>query len=93
MAATVGHTGFRIKVCHGNQPNKTELVLYKLLFSPYKLFKTVVHISNKIKSLNYKSGCGIYVCAFKRRANLGNSHKLSINWIKKQPAFLPVKIL
>ena len=61
----------RMKACHRNQPNKSKLSLYKLLFSPFKWLYT----SNKTEYFSYKGRCGgcerTHIEVFKTRADLG----------------------
>ena len=77
MVAIVGivsRRGLRIEARHRNQPNMCKLVLYKPLLHLYSHIKQL-YISNKMKYIGYKGGCGVYgpthIRSFKRRAGLG----------------------
>ena len=67
--------GLRIEVRYRNQPNKSKLLLYKLLFSLLHLKR--LYTNNKTEHFSYKGGCGVPGCTrievFKRRAGLGYS--------------------
>ena len=62
-------------MCHRNQPNKSNLEMYKPLLY-YKSHLKQLYISNKMEQSNYKDGCGVHghTCneAFKSKAALGN---------------------
>ena len=64
LVSIVSRRGLRIEACHRNQPNKTMLVMYKLLLSLLKQ----LYIGNKTEHLNYKGTC---IETFKTRAGLG----------------------
>ena len=68
-----GHD-LRIEACHRNQPSKSILSLYKLLFSLQHSFKWL-YTSNKMEHFSYKGGCdgygSVHIEVFKRRAGLG----------------------
>ena len=74
IVGIVSRHGLGIKVQHRNQPNKSNLVLYKLLLYCNSDLKWL-YISNKIKRFIYKDNSGIHVCTrikvFKRRVGLG----------------------
>ena len=77
MAAIVNiisRHGLRIEAHRRNQTNKSKLALYKPLLCLYSHLKQLP-ISNKMKHLSYKGGCGVRghsrIEAFKRRTGLG----------------------
>ena len=77
MAAIVGivsRRGLTIEAHCSNQPDKSQLALYKTLIDFNSHLKQQ-HISNKTEHFSYKHECGVHGCMhiemFKRRAGLG----------------------
>ena len=64
MAAVIGiasRRGLRIEAHHRNQPNKSKLVLYKVLLRLCSHLKQP-YVSNKMKCFSHKGGCGVCGC-------------------------------
>ena len=64
MAAIVGiasRRGLRSEAHRRNQPNKSKLVLYKLLLHLRSHLKQL-YISNKMKCFSHKHGCSVRGC-------------------------------
>ena len=74
VVSTVSRHGLTIEARHRNQPNKSKLVLYKLLLHFQNQLKQL-YTSNKIECFTYKGMCGIHgrteIETFKTRAGLG----------------------
>ena len=61
MAAIVGiasRRGLRIEACDRNLPNKSKLVLYKLLLRLCSHLKQP-YVNSKMKCFGHKGGCGV----------------------------------
>ena len=55
--------GLTVEACRINQPNKSKLLLYKLLLSLKIPFKQL-YTSSKMEYFSYKGGCGSYAWAY-----------------------------
>ena len=63
MAAVIvidGGCGLRIEVHHGNQPNKSKILLYICYFE-FNLFKQL-YTSCKMEHFSYKGRCRVHGC-------------------------------
>ena len=73
VAVIINGSGLDIDTCHGYYPNKSKLVLYKVLIHCNSRLKQL-YSSNKMVRFSYKGGCGVRECthikAFKTRAGL-----------------------
>ena len=58
IVSIISRCGLRNEAHHRNQPNKSELALYKPLLHFSSHLKQL-YMSNKTERFNYKDGCGM----------------------------------